>query len=141
MTELDQNIEILRKSGFRITSQRIEILKLVTESRDHPSVEDVYNQVKEKFPTISPATVYKTFQILKESGMIQELAFYDGKTRVDANMDPHINLVCTKCGKIKDLYHEKVDELVTQVSEHTRFKILSQRIDLYGICRDCQKQR
>ena len=73
--------------------------------------------------------------------MVQELAFYKGKTRVDANMDPHFNLVCTKCWKIEELYHEKVHELVTYVSEHTSFTIHSQRVDFYGICRDCQKQR
>jgi len=139
--KLNRYIETLRKRGLRITAQRIEILKLVTERRDHPSVEDVYNHVKTKFPTISPATVYKTLQILKEAGMIQELAFYDGKTRVDANMKPHINLICTRCGTITDLYHEKVDELLTHVAERTHFNIQGQRIDLYGICRDCQQQR
>ncbi len=70
------------------------MLKFLTATKIHPTAEEVYEKLRGKLPTISPATVYKTIQVLKEVGKVQELAFYDSKTRFDANMQPHINLIC-----------------------------------------------
>jgi len=137
---LDDFIEILHKKGLKATAQRIEISRILTESRTHPSAEEVYLKVKEKFPTISPATVYKTIQVLKKAGKVQELAFYDKRTRFDVNMHPHINLICIKCEKIEDVIDKKLKGFVLQFSDKRGFKIEGQRIDFYGICRDCKSQ-
>jgi Fur family peroxide stress response transcriptional regulator len=140
MAPLTDLIEALHGKGFKATAQRIEILKMLSETRSHPTAEEVDHKVREKFPTISPATVYKTIQVLKEAGKVQELAFYDKKTRFDANMQPHINLVCLKCEKIEDIMGPKVKEFVQKFADKSDFKIEGQRIDYYGICRDCQKK-
>ncbi len=139
MNQLNDLIETLHEKGFKATAQRIEILKILTESKNHPTAEEVDHKIREKFPTISPATVYKTIQALKEAGKIQELAFYDKKTRFDANMQPHINLLCLNCEKIEDIIDPKVKEFVQEYAEKLDFKIKGQRIDYYGICKNCQK--
>jgi Fur family peroxide stress response transcriptional regulator len=138
MDKLNQFIEVLHENGFKATPQRIEILNILTKSHTHPTVDEVYQKVKKKFPTISPATVYKTIQALKEARKVQELPFYDDKTRLDANMEPHVNLVCLKCEKITDLINPKVKEFVKNQSEKASFKMEGQRIDFYGICEECQ---
>jgi len=140
MGVLDDFIEVLHKKGLKATAQRIEIARILTESRTHPSAEEVYRKVREKFPTISPATVYKTIQVLKKAGKVQELAFYDEKARFDANMQSHINLICLKCERIEDVIDPRVKEFVLQFSDKAGFKIEGQRIDFYGICRDCRRR-
>ncbi|WP_455278037.1 Fur family transcriptional regulator [[Eubacterium] cellulosolvens] len=139
MDKLNQFIEVLHQNGFKATPQRIEILNILTKSHTHPTVDEVYQKVKKKFPTISPATVYKTVQVLKDARKVQELTFYDEKTRLDANMKPHINLVCLKCKEISDLHDPKVTEFVKYYSKKSTFKNESQRIDFYGSCKDCQQ--
>jgi len=141
MNKIADLVNVLHEKGLKATAQRIEILKVLTEIRSHPTAEEVDQKVREKFPTISPATVYKTLQALKEAGKIQELAFYDKKTRFDANMQPHINLVCLNCEKIEDIMDPKVKEFVEKVASKLDFKIEEQRIDYYGTCRDCQKKK
>jgi len=138
MEKLNQFIEVLHENGFKATPQRIEILKILTKSHTHPTVDELYQRVKKIFPTTSPATVYKTVQVLKEAKKVQELSFYDEKTRLDSNMEPHINLVCLKCEKITDLINSKVSEFVKYYSEKSAFKREGQRIDFYGICKECQ---
>jgi Fur family peroxide stress response transcriptional regulator len=86
---------------------------------------------------VSLATVYKTLQILKESGLIQELDFPQNQTRFDAYLKPHINLVCLRCGNIQDLDNPVAQELVKRVTAATKFIPASQRLDVYGICEKC----
>jgi len=137
---LNDFIEVLHRKGLKATAQRIEISRILTEGRTHPSAEEVYREVKKKFPTISPATVYKTIQVLKKSGRVRELAFYDKKARFDGNMQPHIHLICLKCERIEDVIDRKVKDFIQQFSHKLSFKIEGQRIDFYGTCRNCQKQ-
>lgn len=140
MRKIDEFIEILHQNGFKATAHRIEILNILTQTKTHPTAEDMYQKVKEKFPTISPATVYKTIQVLKNARKIQELAFYDSKTRFEANMEPHINLICTKCGKIEDLMDSKIKKFVDQLSNKISVNLEGQRIDFYTTCRECLKK-
>ncbi len=93
---LDQIITKLRARDCRITPQRVAILKIFLSSEEHPSVEQVYAQVKANFPTTSLATVYKTVHLLKEIGEILEIGFADGSNRYDGNKPyPHPHLICT----------------------------------------------
>ena len=87
-------IEALRRKGYKATPQRIAVCRFALHSRDHPSAQRIHNKVKEAYSTVSLATVYKTLQVLKELGLIQELNFPQGQTRFDCYMKPHINLDC-----------------------------------------------
>ncbi|MBC7129709.1 transcriptional repressor, partial [Candidatus Bathyarchaeota archaeon] len=82
-------------------------------------------------------TIYKTLKILKELDFIQELPFYSGKTRFDPNMRPHVNLVCLKCGKVRDLNDPSVETFIRAVAKKRNFKVAGQRIDIYGLCDSC----
>ena len=132
-------MEKLRLNGHRLTPQRMAILKVLVESPQHPSVDQVYNQIRADFPTTSLATVYKTIALLKDEGEIIELGFGGGSSRYDAARPyPHPHLICTTCQKIIDLDTPRFADLSLELAERYGFEITNQRIDFYGICPDCQ---
>jgi Fur family peroxide stress response transcriptional regulator len=133
-------IEAFRRKGYKATPQRIAISRFALRNREHPSAQAVYHEVKALFPTISLATVYKTLQTLGQLGLIQELNFPQGQARFDSYMKPHINLVCTQCGSIKDLDDRAARELVDRVTSTAKFTATGQRLDIYGICDNCRKK-
>jgi Fur family peroxide stress response transcriptional regulator len=138
---LDDLIAKLKTRGHRVTPQRIAILKILAASTGHPSVDQVYESVKVDFPTTSLATVYKTVTLLKEMGEILELGFGNEGNRYDGTKPyPHPHLVCIKCKKIIDPEVIAIGELSHQVASTTGFRIVSHRLDFYGICPQCQEQ-
>lgn len=138
---LEEIIDKLRARDFRITPQRVAILKVFLGSADHPSVEQVYNQVKANFPTTSLATVYKTVTLLKEVGEILEIGFADGGNRYDGNKPyPHPHLICTQCKTIIDPDIDLVDKIASDLEQNSGYKIMSHQIEFFGICPTCQKE-
>ena len=134
-------IEALRSKGYKATPQRIAICRIALNSRAHPSAQKVYDEVKKIHPTVSLATVYKTLEILRDLDLVQELNFPEGQARFDSNMNPHINLICQKCGIITDLDDKTIKEITRKVATTTKFKPTGQRIDVYGICQKCSSTK
>lgn len=134
-------IQVLRNKGYKATPQRIAVCKTALSSKEHPSVEKIYNEVKKTYPTVSLATVYKTLHILKENQLIQELNMPQGETRFDPNLESHVNLVCTKCGKIQNVDDPDLKAVLKKVNLKTNFSPASQRVDVYGLCENCQKEK
>ena len=130
-------IEALRSKGYKATPQRIAICRIALNSRAHPSAQQVYDEVKKIYPTVSLATVYKTLEVLRGIGLVQEINLPEGQARFDSYMNPHINMICLKCGTITDLDDITVKEIVRRVAAATKFKPTGQRMDVYGICRKC----
>jgi len=131
-------IEALRSKGYKATPQRIAICRVALNSRAHPSAQQVYDEVKKIHPTVSLATVYKTLEVLRDIGLVQEINLPEGQARFDSYMNPHINMICLKCGTIADLDDVTVKEIVTRIAAATRFKPTGQRVDVYGICQKCR---
>jgi len=137
---LEKMIQALRDREYRITPQRIAILKILAESPDHPDVDHIYQQVKIHFPTTSMATVYKTIVVLKELGEVLEIGFSDGSNRYDGNKPySHPHLICTVCKKIVDPEIDTLRDVTAELSRDTGFRILNHRLDFFGICPECQK--
>ncbi len=138
---LDDIIAKLRLNKFRITPQRLAILKVFLNSTEHPSVERVYKQVRADFPTTSLATVYKTVHLLKEIGEILEIGFADGRNRYDGLKPyPHPHLICMKCKAIIDPKLSNLDHLTSEVEQASGYQILSHQLEFFGICPACQKK-
>jgi Fur family peroxide stress response transcriptional regulator len=133
-------IKALRGKGYKATPQRIAISRFAMCDRSHPTVQRVYSEVKKVHPTVSLATVYKTIQILKEVGLIQALSLPQDQTRFDSDMEPHINLVCLRCGDIKDLEETSIRGIIAKVSATENFSATGQRFDIYGICQGCNRK-
>jgi Fur family peroxide stress response transcriptional regulator len=131
-------IDTLRKNGYKATTQRIAICRFALHSRDHPTAQRIYNEVRKMHPTVSLATVYKTLQILTEHSLIQELDLPQSQARFDSYVEPHINLVCMQCGNIQDFNDETAQEMVERVTTKAQFTRTGQRLDIYGTCKTCQ---
>lgn len=138
---LDDIIAKLRQRKFRITPQRIAILKIFLGSDEHPSVERVFEQVQVDFPTTSLATVYKTVSLLKELGEILEISFADGRNRYDGHKPyPHPHLICLKCKTIMDPEISDLNILTTEVEKTSGYQVLSHQLEFFGICPACQRK-
>ena len=136
--DIEELTTIFRKYGLKLTIQRLAIFDSIISRKDHPTTEKVYKSLKEKYPTISLATVYKTLHIFKEVGLIQELNFSDGNIRYDPNMELHINIICIKCGGITDYSNKKIKDLWQFIISDLNFKPEGQRIDIYYECENCK---
>jgi len=139
---VQEMLEKLKVSDFRITPQRHAVLSILAASQEHPSVDQIYKEVKARFPTTSLATVYKTVSLLKELDEVLELGFHDGNNRYDGNRPyPHPHVICTKCKKIMDPELATLDELSREMGRKTGYKIQSHRLDFFGVCPACQKKK
>lgn len=129
----------LKKEGHRLTPQRMATLKILSESKGHPSVEMIYEQIKADFPMTSLGTVYKTVTLLKEMGEVLELGFSDDSNRYDGNKPyPHPHLICIECKKIIDPDIKILKSLPDDIQERLGYRIVGHRLDFFGICPECQ---
>jgi Fur family peroxide stress response transcriptional regulator len=139
---LNQMLSKLKDHDFRLTPQRLAVLKVLALSQGHPTVERIYETVRAEFPTTSIATIYKTVNLLKQLNEVLELGFPDGSNRYDGNKPyPHPHVICTKCKKITDPNLGSLKDLTKEVIEETGFQILNHRVDFFGTCRDCQSRK
>lgn len=134
---IQQIMHKLRERSYRVTPQRLAVCELILSSKDHPTADRIFREVKKKHPTISLATVYQTLHLLTDIGLLQELGFSDRISRYDPNTSPHINIVCKKCGEIQDHKAESVKELWSKIIGELGFKPTGQRLDIYRYCEKC----
>jgi Fur family peroxide stress response transcriptional regulator len=136
----EQLIAALKESNFRLTPQRVELVRLIAVSEGHPSANQLYEKIKQKFPTMSHATVYKTLGLLKEMDQVLEIdlredSHYDGN-----RPEPHPHLICMKCNKIVDGEVFQQQELIKKMESISGYTILRPQISFYGLCPDCKKE-
>ena len=128
---------LLQGAGLRLTPQRLAIAREVLV-QDHPTAAEVYEAVRDRFPTMGLATVYATLNVMVERGLLRPLAF-ESAVRFDANVTPHANLICTACGRITD--YDGCDDVLRLLRDRAAsdagFELEQQRLDLYGRCGPC----
>ncbi len=122
----------------RGSRQRDTILRVITDSKDHPRADRVYDQVRQEIPNISMGTVYRNLNSLARAGDIRQLDIADGTSRFDGNIEDHYHFRCEQCGQIFDL-DEPVDQSISErVAKDTGFRVYRQRMELTGLCNACQ---
>ncbi len=137
---MNSMVSKLREHDFRITPQRLAVLRVLAASREHPSVDRIYEIVRQEFPTTSIATIYKTITVLKQINELLEISFPDGSNRYDGYKPfPHPHVICVKCKKIIDPDLGSLRDITAEVADQTGFDILTHRVDFFGICGDCKK--
>jgi Fur family peroxide stress response transcriptional regulator len=138
----EELVATLRSREYRLTPQRIALLRLITASEGHPSAARLYEMMKAQFPTTSRATVYKTLNLLKELGEVLELGFSNDDNRYDGKRPyPHPHLICVRCRSIMDPQVTLVDDLTQEVAQLTGYQVISHRLDFYGLCPACAPDR
>ena len=132
-------INIFREHGFKVTTQRLAICKFILSRKDHPSADQIYQTLKNDYPSISLGTIYKNLDLLEELRLVQKLKFNENSIRFDPDLDLHINMVCSKCGKIYDYKADSVNKMWDAIILDLGFKPKGQRIDIYYDCDDCKE--
>ena len=134
----------LREKEIKVTPQRMAVYGFLNSNKEHPSVEQIYEHLSQDYPTMSLATVYKTVDVLKKVGLINEINVGDGGTRYDAEIRPHSHVYCENCGRVEDLlqthFHDDFNSepLMSRVQEETGFHISNLRLYFYGLCPLCK---
>jgi len=120
---------------FRLTPQRMMILRLLKEDTTHPNAEEIFNNVRVEYPHVSLKTVYNTLDLLNENHMIQELVIEPRIKRYCPNPAPHHHLFCTSCKKVADVFQDIPVRL--EKKQFMGFRIDSNQITFRGVCPDC----
>ena len=139
-TRFEELVAKLREQEHRLTPQRIALLRLLAASDGHPSASQLYEQMKDQFPTTSLGTVYKTLNVLKEIDEVLELGFSGDDNRYDGKRPyPHPHLICIRCQKILDPEVSLAQSLIQEVAQSSGYQVVGHRLDFYGLCPDCQE--
>lgn len=135
------NVEkVLREKGFKLTKQRVEIFREILSKRGHFEVEDIVYRIRRKGLKASRATVYRTLNILKEVGLLNEVIKFGNKTYYEiGTKEHHDHLICLNCGKFIEFHDDRIEEIQGQICGQFNFKPLYHRLEIYGICENCNK--
>lgn len=131
-------INRLKKSDIRITPQRYAILEFLIENHSHPTADEIYRALADRFPNMSVATVYNNLRLFTKIGFVQEMIYGDASSRFDYSSTRHYHAICEECGKIVDIFYPGLEDVESAAETLTGFKINEHRMELYGICPDCQ---
>ena len=129
--------EVCRNSGVKLTHQRMEIFREVAQTGNHPDAEKVYQGVRERMPTMSLDTIYRTLWLLKDLGLITTLGSPRERTRFDANLTHHHHFLCVRCGLTRDFYNDEFDELMLPESMEAFGYVETTQVKVKGVCRKC----
>lgn len=139
-TKIQKYVDVLRKHDIRMTSQRYAILEYLALDGIHPTANEVYENLKDRFPSMSVATVYNNLNFFKQAGIVKELPFGDNSTRFDLTDTSHYHAICNKCGKVVDFNYPGLTEVEKIVETITEFKVDGHRFNITGLCKECQKK-
>jgi Fur family ferric uptake transcriptional regulator len=133
------------EQGIRLTAQRRALIETIQEAKSHLDAESLLRLARKRDPNIDRATVYRTIELLKRRGMIDELDlmhlngekhYYEVKTQKD-----HLHLACFGCGKIEEFTTPTFERLKREIGEKNDFLIQTMRLEVGGLCRRCAAQR
>ena len=132
--------QVLQDKGYRLTPQRMMVVDALHSVDQHISAEEIFAQVKARYPYANISTVYRTLELLKELGLVNEIALGDGRIRYHpAEKGHHHHLVCQKCGGVIDLPESALLPLEDILFRDYRFKADLKHLAVFGLCADCRK--
>jgi len=131
----------LEAKRIRLTSQRRALIETIQEATTHLDAANLLKLARERDPNINRATVYRTIELLKKMGMVDELDlmhlngekhYYEAKTQQD-----HLHLACFDCGEIHEFATTTFERLKQEIAEENQFEIQVVRLEVGGLCRSC----
>lgn len=133
--------DFLRSKSLKLTNQREQILNAFLAIEKHVTVEDLYNIVKKKDPSIGHTTVFRTLKLLCEANIANEADFGDKKIRYEHKYGHkhHDHLVCIKCGKCIEAVDPEIERLQQRLCKKFGFIHKKHKMEIFGICKKCKK--
>lgn len=142
MHTIHDYLNALKTGGYRITDQRRAVCDFLAHTPTHPTPSDVYGALSVTHPEISRATVYNTLNALRDLGAIVEISVGGDHTHYDTNPEPHVNLVCLRCGEVVDYAGDvPLTALYETVHDQTGFQAVSAQVQMVGFCAKCQARK
>ena len=130
----------LSELGYRLTPQRLMVVKAVEEADSHISVEEIYLQIRARYPHMNISTVYRTLELLSELGLVTETDMGDGRVRYHSiGKGHHHHLVCQKCGEIIDVEESMLSPLRDEIRQRYGFKVDMKHLAFFGLCAKCRE--
>jgi Fur family peroxide stress response transcriptional regulator len=144
-SEVERRIErfkaAAKKTGVKLTHQRLEIFREMAASLEHPDAEAVFRGVQARIPTVSLDTVYRTLWMLNDWQLIATLGPRRESVRFDANLEPHHHCVCVRCGLAKDFESSELNALRIPGALKGFGSIAAAHVEFRGLCKSCTKEQ
>lgn len=128
--------ERLHRAGYRVTEQRLAIYEYLRSVNTHPTVEEIHEAIRARFPQMSLATVYNAVDSLAEVGLIRRLSRGSGSTRYDGETSPHAHFRCILCESVRDVLVP-----TPTTNELDDCEIIGANVEFVGYCPKCRRQR
>lgn len=139
MDEKHVILENLRKSGHRVTPQRVMILDVMRSRTGHITAEEVFQAVYAEQPFVNRSTVYRTLDMLTKEGLLTVTDLGTGPAAYELNTgEPHHHLVCQKCGHIEEFDHDLLSALQKSLQSQYKFQARLDHMAIFGLCAACQ---
>lgn len=140
--------QMLKEKGLKVTNQRLLVLEVLACHKDrHMTVEDIYDLVKEDYPEIGLATIYRTVQLLLEMQLVDRINLDNGCVRYEIGegistegKHQHHHLICRTCGKVQSFKDDWLDELERHIEKEAGFHVMDHELKFYGQCEECLKK-
>lgn len=123
---------------FKRSRQREAILRVLRATKEHPTADWVFNEVRKEIPNISLGTVYRNLRLLCQSGEVLELDMCGTLSRFDARTDNHYHFRCLSCDRVFDLDEPVIEDLDRKIARKTGFDVKCHRLEFRGLCVDCK---
>ncbi|WP_236860800.1 Fur family transcriptional regulator [Campylobacter porcelli] len=141
---LERFKRVLRDNGLKYTKQREVLLQTLYNNSEHFTPEQLYLHIKERYPDLNVgiATVYRSLNLLEESGMVTSISFgAQGKKFELANKPHHDHMICRQCGVIVEFEDQVIEKRQLAIAKDNGFKLTGHIMQLYGVCSECSKQK
>lgn len=129
----DSLLEKCNKLGLKMTEQRKVIVKVLSESTDHPDVESVYRRASKVDTRIGIATVYRTIKLFEDNNLLEKHEFKGYSSRYETVRENHHHLIDVRSGDVKEFRNTLVDAMQKQVAKEMGFKLIDYRLELYAV--------
>jgi len=131
---LDRIEKLCIEKNMRMTDQRRVVARVLSQSEDHPDVEELYRRAHQVDPHISIATVYRTVRLFEEAGIIARHDFRDGRSRYEEATDSHHDhLIDMKTGQVIEFIDDEIEQLQKAIAKRLGYRLVDHRLELYGV--------
>ena len=130
--------DFLKEKGLKLTKQRVQILQVFLGTKNHLSVEGLYEVVKKKNSAIGQATVFRTLKLLCKIGIAREINLGDRRVRFEHDHKHHDHLICQSCSKLIEAVDPKIEDLQKTLCKKFGFVPRNHRLQIFGICKECK---
>lgn len=138
MLSFENTIQKLRTEGFKLTPQRLAVIKYMIGNVSHPSALAIHKELRRKYPTLSFSTVYNTLNMLEKISEVRSIHVFDDHLNYDPNMKQHLHFLCTLCNTIHDLSFEEVEGIQLPDQEINGHLVDSYELFFRGTCKNCR---